>query len=311
MGTLGMGKKKRKSFDEQGYSEEGAAGMRSLEENTGATEEWKPQPGSQTKEVGGWGGTGYRYETDPRTGQPVAVPGSRLSDQDVDRYRSLGAEQRGAVQLDQRTADGARGLQMGSLAGLQSAARGQAPSRAASLGQLATQSAVQGAAGAQVGRGAGGSLRATRGAIGGLAQQTGQAALQAGDMRAQEMTRSRGEYFGGAAGVRKQDIGAATTDAQLEAANRDMQEKRRQQYEKLAWDTRNAEMFGMVEQRGQEDQAWIDDQRAKAAESEQERRVFTDTAGAGVGMITGGMSSDMRTKNLITHGSLVGLNRRK
>lgn len=300
----------RKPFSEQRYTLEGAANLRSQEENSGIRggQEWKPVDGQRTEEAGGWGGRGYRYEVDAN-GNPGAIPGSRMSDEDVERYRQLGAQHRDAVQLDRGIADRARGTQFGSLARLSAAAAGKAPSRAAALGQIGTEDAIRAAR--TTGRGPMGSLAATRGAVTGLSNQAGATAAQVGDMRAGEMSRNRGDYFGGASGMRKQDIGSAVTNAQLDAANRDLEQKRQLQMEQLGWDTRNAELFGMVEQRAQEDEAWQRDQELKAAKSEHDRGVMEDWTRAGFGLMAGGMTSDPRTKNVMTYGSLAGIGRKR
>lgn len=298
----------RTPFDQQQYTMEGASSLRSREQNTGARDEWKPQDGERTEEVGGWGGRGYEYQVGP-DGVPRAVPGSRMSDEDVDRYRQLGAAHRPAVQLDQTQANQSKALQAGSLARLSSAAAGREPSRAAMLGKIGTGDAIR--ASRATGRGPMGSLAATRGSLAGLSNQAGATAAQVGDMRAGEMTRARGDFFGGASGMRKQDIGAGVTNAQLDAANRDLEQRRRLQMEQLAWDTRNAEMFGMVEQRGQEDEAWQRDQELRNAKSEQDQQTMKDWTSMGVGMLVGGMGSDHKMKNVMTYGSLAGLGKRR
>jgi hypothetical protein len=297
----------RKPFSEQEYTTQGAASLRPYEENTGTNQSWKPQHGQRTNEAGGWGGKGYRYNV--VDGVPYAEPGSRLSDADVERYRQLGARRGPAVQLDQTDANRSKGLQMGSLARLQSAAAGHEPSRAAMLGKIGTEDALR--ASRATGRGPGGSLAAMRGSLASLSNQAGTTAANVGDMRAQEMTRNRGEFFGGGSGMRKQDIGAAVTNAQLDAANRDLEQRRQLQMEQLAWDTRNAEMFGSVEQRGQEEDAWLKDQQLVHEKSEADRAKMNDFIGAGVGMMAGAMASDNDTKNRITYGSLAGMGRRR
>lgn len=297
----------RKPFGQQDVNPmEVASRYRSLEENTGATEEWKPQAGNRTKEAGGWGGTGYYYEDRGFGNMPVARPGSRQSDEDVERYRQKGAERRPAIQLDAERMNRAQPMQYGSLALLSQAAAGNAPSRAAELGRLSTEDANRTAAGAAIGRGAGGSVRATRGAIGGLGAQGARSAMAAGDMRAGEMGQARGEYAGGASTARRQDIGIGVTNAKLDAANRDLEAKRQQQFEKLAWDTRNAEMFGMVEQRALEEQKQIQERAAAGQEEAQREKEFWDTTTAGGGFLTG-MMSDVSTKRGVPYGSLAPL----
>ena len=296
----------RKPFGDPTLGNAGSA--RPYEENTGSRQDWKPQKGQRTHEAGGWGGRGYRYE-EGENGVLYAEPGTRISDEDVARYRELGAQHRPAVQLDLEKANRSQPMQMGSLARLSSAARGDAPSRAAALGQIGTSDAIRSAR--RIGRGPGSSVQAMRGSLAGLSNQAGTTAAQVGDMRAQEMSRNRGDYFGGASGMRKQDIGTAVTDAQLDAANRDLEQRRRLQFEQMAWDTKNAEMFGMVEQRAMEDEAWNREQALKHQESENERQQVKDVVGAGTSMFTGMITSDRAGKNTITYGSLAGMGRRR
>lgn len=291
----------RKPFDQQQYTTQGAANSRTYEENTGTNQSWKPNDGGRTNEVGGWGGKGYEY--DVKDGVPYARPGTRMSDEDVERYRQLGARHQDAVQLDESRANVAKGLQGGSLARLSAAAAGREPSRAAILGQIGTEDALR--------ANRGGNLAATRGALRGFSNQAGTAAAQVGDMRAGEATRDRNAYFGGALGMRKQDIGAGVANAQLEAANRDLEQRRQLQYEQLGFDTRNAEMFGGVEQRQQEEQKWLEEQKLRHAQSEADRDEMKTWISAGAGMLAGGMMSDPRTKRVMTYGSLAGLGRKK
>ena len=80
--------------------------------------------------------------------------------------------------------------------------------------------------------------------------------------------------------------------------------------EKLAFDTRNAELYGGVEQRRQEDEAWLSEQKAKAAKSEADHQTMMDWIGMGAAAM-GGAMSDQRTKHVVTYGSLAGIHRRK
>lgn len=253
----------------------------------------------QTQDPQGWGELGYRTDENGR-----AIEGTSGADVDASRYRDLGARREASIALDQRQANQARGQQTDALALQRDAARGGAPSRAAELGKLATTQGSQQAAAAQVGRGLGGSLRATRAAVGGQGQAGGSAAMQAGDMRAQEMAANRQGYMGGASGMRRQDIGAATANAKLEAQQRALEEQRQQAYEKMAWDTQNAQMFGQIEKTAMREKDDLERRQLRDAEAQADLNKIKDVATYTTAGLGGAMASDRRAKNVVPYGSL-------
>ncbi len=166
-------------------------------------------------------------------------------DDSVARYRSKGAEQQQATRLGIGGLFGHddRPVQMGSLAQLQTAAQGNAPSRAAILGRAATEDAAQQQLSAQAGaRGMGASVAASGAAQAGGAGAMTQATQQALSMRNAEMAEARERFAKGAGAVRGQDIQHATTNAQLEAQQRALNDQRQAAYERMAYDTRLTQM---------------------------------------------------------------------
>lgn len=232
-------------------------------------------------------------------------------DRDVDRSRKRGAAPIAGVTLDQGQANESRELQMGSLAMLESAARGNAPSRAVALGQMGTETSMRnGMAGSGAGRGVGGALMAMRNAQAATGQQMSAGNQQVADMRAQEMGRAQQGFASNAQAARGQDILAATTNAQLEARRRELQEQRQQANERMAWDTRHTQLQSANEWKTQQDGADMNRRRASAAQSAEDRAATMDNVNMGLGV--GGMLSDERTKrSVIPMGSLSGLGGRR
>lgn len=258
------------------------------------------------------------FATDPKkpTGvSPALRWGGRAegANDDVSRYRAMGGRPTSAVRVDQTQANQARGMQMGSLAGLQNAAAGGAPSRSAALGQTSTENAIRaGQTNAARGRGITGSLASTRGSLAGVGQQAQAANMQLGEMRGQEIARDREALLGGVSGARRQDIGVATEDARLEAQRRALATQREKQYEQMAWDTRNADLFGSIDAIKTEEQRQLNERQLQAARAASEDAKLKDWIGMGAGSAMGlfGLMSDSRAKEVVPAGSLAGLMRR-
>lgn len=167
--------------------------------------------------------------------------GQTAYDTDIDRDRWMGeaAQKVAPVTVDQTQANESRGLSMDALGMLRAQGAGTAPSSAGILANRANENAVR-QAGAQVAgaRSAGGGIAALRGAgnAAGTAMLAGNA--HNADARAAEVSGGQGAYAGGAGAINKQDIGVATTDAQLAAQQRALNEQRQQYFERQAYDTR-------------------------------------------------------------------------
>jgi hypothetical protein len=217
-----------------------------------------------------WAWGGYSGTINPATGE--FIPGNRIADEDVARYRGMGAEKKAAIQLDQTNANQARTMQLGSLAMLREAAAGNAPSRAAIVGQMGVADAAR---------------AGTQSAVG----ARGQMAVRSGgaiDSRVGEADRDRGGYMTGIAGARGQDIGAATTNAQLEAQQRAADAQRQQYYEQMGWNTNNA-VLGAALGRTAADQAAANANRSQSlAESRQAFENQKQITSGVVGGVQGG-----------------------
>jgi len=183
------------------------------------------------------------------------IEGENAYDKSVDEYRKRGAQVNpdgsrrvAPIQLNQAQADESRGLEMNALAMLRRQGAGTAPSAAEIMSQRVNQTAVQNA-GQQTtaARGVGSRLVAA----GNAGQQAGTAMLagnaQNADMRAGEISQGQGAYSGAAGAVNTQDIGAATTNAGLEAQQRALDELRQQANERLAYDTRRTQHSAQTE----------------------------------------------------------------
>jgi hypothetical protein len=241
-------------------------------------------------------------------------------DTDVDRARRKGAEgqTRTAVQLDQTQANESRGLEMGALGMLRAQADGSAPSSSAILSQRANQNAVGGAA-QQVtaAHGPGGRVAAF-----GAAGQTAGRSMLAGnaanaDVRAGEISKGQGSYTNATGVVNAQDIGAATQNAQYEAAQRAMNEQRQQEFERRGWNTRNTESQAEDRYKRNTDNAMLSNeqrdlqrQATKAAEDANTMNVINTGMSGGLSAY---MKSDERTKKDVRPlhmGSLAGLGKK-
>ncbi len=222
-----------------------------------------------------------RYQTTPDKGEdPNWSPdgygnevwhdqmyGENAYDKSVDAYRERGAKTQEAIRLDQGRADESRGLEMNALGMLKAQGNGTAASSAAILAPRANENAVQ-QAGQQV--------TAARGGIGAhlaAQRQSGQAAgqqmlagnAQGANARAQEISTGQNAYTGGAGAVQGQDIGAATTNASLEAQQRALDEMHQQANERLAYDTRRTQASAMKEAARQAEEKYERDRANKEA----------------------------------------------
>ena len=250
---------------------------------------------------GGWHATGVN-------GGAVV---SNQFGQDVDRYRQIGHDetQRGPVQLDQGPAQQSRGVQMGALGLLRAQANGTAPSSAQILSQRGNQMAGRAAAQRVASaRGAGASVGAFGGANDAAATQALASNVQGAQNRAGEISRGQGAFTAGAGAVRGQDLGAATTNAQLDAQNRELAERQQQHYERMAFDTKNQEMSAANEAMYGDRSAQQAQRRQRSDEAAADWQKAKDIGSIGFGAFTGLAGSDPRLKMNV--GSLAHLTRR-
>ena len=256
----------------------------------------------------GWSpkGTGYDIEHGRK------VLGSSAYDKSIQNYRDQGAAAQGraATQLDQGAANQSRGMQMGALGLMQTAAQGAAPSRAQALGTSATDTTTRQAVGNMAAaRGPGAAVASSNAAGSAAADKMGQVNAQATDMRGSEMAKNQQDLVGSAGTMRGQDIGAATKNAQLQAYQNQLNESKQEGYENLGYDTRAFQGTTQIEADriarayGQQHQADAD--RRNAAKQADDRYY------SGL-VIEAGLTSDERAKQNIrpvTMGSLSGLSR--
>lgn len=238
--------------------------------------------------------------------------GAEKWDDAVQRYRDLGAQKREAVQIDQRQADQTRGLQMGALGTLENAAKGNAPSQAAITGQLQRGQILgqntQALGGA---RGAAGGITAARQAGGAMGNQLVGSLAQTTMARAGEANQDRNAFVGAAGQVRGQDIGAATTNAELVAKSRAQDEARQQGFERMGWSTRNSQLQANVELERQEQAKRAEIEARRGREAAMDAETAKTAAGVGSSVVSSSLSfSDERTKRVLDMGSLAHMGRR-
>ncbi len=235
-----------------------------------------------------WGGIGGVY--DPATNR--YTHGTPVADADIARYRAMGAQKQAAVALDQADADRARGIQMGSLARLQDAAAGGAPSAAAIKGQMATSNAVRsGTMSAGGARSPGAAVAAMRGGIAGSGAQMAHGSGTAIDARVGEMGEARGQYMGGTLGLRGQDIQAATTNAQLEAQQRAQDAQRQLFYERLGYETKNQVLGGELGRTAAEQAAANANRSQNLAERQADFETLKAIGSMSLGAAQGGLNA--------------------
>jgi hypothetical protein len=239
-------------------------------------------------------------------------PGTSGADKDVNRYRGLGeaaAQQTGPV-IDQAASNETREMYLGSLAGLNRTARGL-DSRAMDLG---AQQSID-AANAQ--RGMAASVRGgpmARAAASRMAERS--AARTGADImnmaragQAQEMSNARHQLVQGSTQLRGQDLGLSTSQAQLEAQQRALNEQQQQAYERMGWDTRNADMMAGEETRQREQAQIVEERKARAAQRQKKYDEMLFAGSTVLGGLTGFMSDERAKTDIVPVGSLARLMR--
>lgn len=288
--------------------------------------------------TGGWHnieGDGYSIPVpnDPQAYQAAMKWSSSGRQEDVDRYRQMGADaaNRDPVQLEYGRSNNmaakadqglmygeqARQQQQGVVNAMAGAAAGNAPSRAELLGKnLISQSLQSQLAGAASARGGAlGQASAMRNAQQGAAAFQQQGANQLSALRADEMERARNawgqqvgqmrgqdyQYSGAANAIAQTEAQKAQYQGQLAAQQRALNQQAQMGYEGMAWDTNNAALQAGLGQSAQEQQAYQFGKQMDQQDADRQQRYM----GAAVGAIgdlgstaanAGKQPSDMRTK---------------
>jgi hypothetical protein len=246
----------------------------------------------------------YQYNGAPQ-GQTYWGGDPNAADKDVARYRGLAQNPGQApVQLDQTQANESRGLTLGALGALRAQAEGTAPSAAAIMSQRANEDAARAAARAGLHGVAG-----YRAAQPGIASQALAANASNAAQRGAELHRSAGEYAGAAGAINAGDIGAATANARLVAQQNALDQQRRQAYEQMAWNTRNAQLQGNEQAHQQIQNSLVSGANAANQEKAADWQHGKDLIGGGTGIVSSLFGfSDPRTKTCI--GSLASMVRK-
>ena len=257
--------------------------------------------------------------------------GTSAYDQDVARDRSMGQAgmNRAGVHLNVGQSHSDRLLQMGGLAKLRAGMNGQLPSQAVAQGAVAREGTVRQGTGAITGGAGGRGVAALQTAAGGMGDQFAQTGADVNAAREAEINRDTTGFLRGALGAHGQDIGEATTQAQLEAQQRALNEARQENFENRGFDVRQQQQQAAIDNAN----LTADQQRLikqeQAAYNQNQFNTLMNDAGAGAGMVTGGVgavvlsnnnqdpnnpnnhsSSDPRTKRRVDPmGSLRGLHR--
>lgn len=205
-------------------------------------------------------GTGINADTSMYGGgdyTPEGI-GRRTDIIERDRYRGLGAAAAArqayqvdfdAAQDDRNQGNAARRGQMVALGMQRNAALGNAPSRAAIMGNQAGGQSLQAALGASAGARPGGFAAAQMAAQGGMGGMQLGAQQQAMGMRSGEMNQARGQFGAGASEMRAGDYTAqgmaqqqAEAQAQSEIAQRHLNQQAQMGYEQMGVNTEQAQL---------------------------------------------------------------------
>ncbi len=296
-GGGGQSLAQRKGYLGDSQGEGGADTISSGDINTPASEAWDPSGGGE-QVVNGW-----------------KQGGTSAYDRSVDQYRQQGADaqKREANQLDLGQANGSRFLQLDALSQMRRQAEGSAPSSAAILSQRANQGAAQQVGAAGLRKGGPGAAIAAQGMANHAAGAGALAAnAQNADARAGEISRAQGAYAGGANPVQGQDIGTATTNAQLIAQQRALNEAKQQRYERMGFDTRTTQLQAGVDTEHQRAANQLSINQAQDARRAGDDARTENNINSGIGLLQGAIHSDPRSKQDIrplTMGSLSRLRR--
>jgi len=257
------------------------------------------------------------FENERIAGTPSAAwgEGENPYQDDVDRYRKLGWDKQPAVTLNQGQADQSRGMQMGALGLMRAQANGSAPSSAGILANRANETAAMNATRAatatkSAGAGivaAGAAADAATGSRGVLAQNAANAGQRLG-----EISSGQTGLASGAVGAQGQDTSAATINAQFEARQRALNERKQQGYERMAFDTTHSRLQNEGEARRQIRGNEAAQREIDAAADAESRDAPRRSLSAPVGFLMGGIKSDVRAKtrvHTVDVGSLSSLTR--
>lgn len=281
----------------------------------GTTEQWDPQQ---------WGGQGRAIRSTNGWDQQY-VPGSSGAEQDVARYRNMGAAGPNYASIDPTQTDASRAYQVGGLNAMQgamgntadamglarSAAMGQQPSAAEIYGgKMIDDSINSQMAMANSARGGPGAIAAAQRAAafqGAQTQQAGTRDLAA--LRANEMSDARNQYgnmtniYGQQAGaygqqanaIRGADYNQAYGQAQLDNSALDRAQQNQQYYEGMGWNTNNAALQANMAKQKEDQQAWNDRQAMLHQTNQDDWNKDKDIFGA-AGSFIGSVFSDVRAK---------------
>lgn len=266
------------------------------------------------------GGFTETKEYDPNRYKYGGQPGGAEAERANLAVRQHGVEGRTGPQINQGPQNETRGMQMGSLSRLDSAAGGQtedmrllsgaangtAPSKAEILGQQMSDRALrsQVSAAGTVRGGPGASAAAYRSAAQGAASQRADmnAGIQAG--RADEMATARGQLSNAMSGARRdaagattaargQDIGLATDQAKIDQNQTALNDARAQQYEglqnKVATDQLNADTKQQEIAAGYKAQSNALNQKTAQANADKDTDLFKGAVGAAGGILGGAL----------------------
>ena len=252
-------------------------------------------PGRATYDNQVWGSQGKRVDAN---GNPIQ--GTSGLEQDVERYRSMGSGgPQSGPQIDQTRSNETRDMSMGSLGLLEQTAMGTTASAAERLGQQQTQAAqnAQTSMGASVRGGAMARAAAGRAATMGAATvgQVGEQQQQA--TRAAEMEGARGAYNSAVTAQRGQDLGVATSQANLEMGQRNSNEQRDQFYENLGYNTKKAGMDQALGRTAAESAAANANRAQGLVEQAQGRTNTNQMISTGVGGAQGAMQGYAKTQS--------------
>jgi len=202
-----------------------------------------PNGYGQYRDFHSWGGRGDQWADDGHGGH-VRIGGTSAFDQDIARDKAMGDNVNpAAARIDRTSTDQSHNMAMGAL-GLMSARANGADTPAQALSRQQTQGAVSAlnSSAASIKGGAMAREAAARGAVAGGARVAAQGAQDTQALAAREQADAAGQLYTGAAAQRGNDIGLASSQAQLQAQQNALNESHDAFYNQQQFNTQKAQV---------------------------------------------------------------------
>lgn len=246
---------------------------------------------TKTFDPSGWGGQGTDALPEGR------VEGTSGANVDTNRYRQMAGQQTAAPSINYNQLNESRPYSTDAIGLLAQSADGSDPSAAMMLGQQTTQNAInnQQSLANSVRGGAGARAAAARAAQFNQASIATTGQQQAEATRAGEMATARTGLMDAANKQRGLDSAAEIEQAKLQAQQRQQDAQHNQYYERLGWETNNAQLGAKLGRSAAEQAAANAAKATQLSEDQQSWANTKDAASTTLGGISGGLSAYQKT----------------